>query len=128
RVHRIGQTKPCLVYRLATFATVEEAIWERVIKKRVLEGIVIELGEFNGSDQWKTSEEKKEKSKKESVLGPLLDFYSSKKGNDGFNHYKNPEQVISTFNSNSLSSNEIEEITSHDLENYKEDRKLDKQK
>lgn len=125
RVHRIGQTKPCLVYRLATFATVEEAIWERVIKKRVLEGIVIELGEFNGSDQWVSSDNKKVKLKKESILGSLLDFYSSKKGNGSLNQYRDPTQLISNFKNNSLSSDELEEITSHELDKYKDDRKID---
>lgn len=128
RVHRIGQTKPCLVYRLATLATVEEAIWERVIKKRVLEGIVIELGEFNGSDQWVSSDNKKIKLKKESVLGSLLNFYSSKRGSSGLNQYRDPSQQVNTLKSNSLSSEEIDEVTSHDLEKYAETHKVDEKK
>lgn len=128
RVHRIGQTKPCLVYRLATLATVEEAIWERVIKKRVLEGIVIELGEFNGSDQWVSSDNKKIKLKKESVLGSLLNFYSSKRGSSGLNQYRDPSQQVNTLKSNSLSSEEIDEVTSHDLAKYAETHKVDEKK
>lgn len=128
RVHRIGQTKPCLVYRLATLATVEEAIWERVIKKRVLEGIVIELGEFNGSDQWVTSDNKKIKLKKESVLSSLLNFYSSRRGKSGLNHYTDPSQLVTTLKSNSLTAEEIEEATSHALEKYEEGHRINEAK
>lgn len=130
RVHRIGQTKPCLVYRLATWATVEEAIWERVIKKRVLEGIVIELGEFNGSDQWNSSRENnlKYKSKKESMLGSLLNFYSSKRVGGELNQYKDPAKLLSLFKDNSLSREELDEITSHDLDKYHEAHKIDEQR
>lgn len=127
RVHRIGQSKPCLVYRLATYATVEEAIWERVIKKRVLEGIVIELGDFGGSEQWKskTEKDKKYKTKKASMLDSLLNFYSSKSTNSGLNQYKDPSHAISLWKSNSLSAGEIAEITSHDSTKYQDNRKLD---
>lgn len=128
RVHRIGQTRPCVVYRLATLATIEEAIWERVIKKRVLEGIVIELGEFEGSAQWAAKSNKKLKSTKESTLDSLLNFYSSKRGSAVLNNYKDPSHVISFLKSNSLSSDEIKELISRDLSMYDEDRKIDEKK
>ncbi|KGK40063.1 hypothetical protein CAS74_003096 [Pichia kudriavzevii] len=124
RVHRIGQKNPCIVYRLATRATVEEAIWERVIKKRVLEGIVIETGEFNGSDAWKTHSNKKTP-RKESVLSSLLNFYSSKTSNSTLNNFKDPKLRDSCLESNELNEEELNEITSHDLEKYKDNRVLD---
>lgn len=130
RVHRIGQTKPCLVYRLATRATVEEAIWERVIKKRVLEGIVIELGDFDGSDQWKTSKlnDKKNRNKKELVLDSLLSFYSSKSLRSKLNRYEDPSHAVSFLKSNELTIDELDELTSHDLEKYTDGRQLDSTK
>lgn len=48
RVHRIGQTKPVIVYRIATGDTVEEILLERATKKRRLEQLVIEQGKFLG--------------------------------------------------------------------------------
>lgn len=41
RCHRIGQTRPVVVYRLCTKATIDEAIIKRSEAKRVLEKIVI---------------------------------------------------------------------------------------
>lgn len=41
RCHRIGQTKPVVVYRLCTKGTVDETIIKRSEAKRVLEKIVI---------------------------------------------------------------------------------------
>lgn len=46
RAHRIGQTKPVLVYRLATKGTVEEMLLERADGKRRLEKLIIRKGDF----------------------------------------------------------------------------------
>ncbi|KAK9453161.1 SNF2 family N-terminal domain-containing protein [Dipodascopsis uninucleata] len=46
RVHRIGQTKPVLVYRLATVNTVEQTMLEKADIKRKLEKLVIQKGKF----------------------------------------------------------------------------------
>lgn len=48
RVHRIGQTKPVMVYRLATENTVEETLLDKASSKRRLEKLVIENGRFIG--------------------------------------------------------------------------------
>lgn len=49
RCHRIGQTKPVVIYRLCTKGTVDEAIMKRSETKRILEKIVMskELGAMN---------------------------------------------------------------------------------
>jgi len=46
RVHRIGQTKPVLIYRLVTANSIESKILERAGAKRRLEKLVIQRGAF----------------------------------------------------------------------------------
>lgn len=48
RAHRIGQTRPVIVYRLATKGTVEEVLLEKAGRKRKLEKLVIRGGRFRG--------------------------------------------------------------------------------
>ena len=44
RCHRIGQTKPVMVYRLVTANTIDQRIVERAARKRRLEKMVIHKG------------------------------------------------------------------------------------
>lgn len=46
RCHRIGQTKPVIIYRLATRGTIEQTLLERADVKRRLEKLVIQKGKF----------------------------------------------------------------------------------
>ncbi|EIN06874.1 hypothetical protein PUNSTDRAFT_90611 [Punctularia strigosozonata HHB-11173 SS5] len=46
RAHRIGQTKPVLVFRLVSKHTVETKIMQRAAEKRQLEALVIAKGKF----------------------------------------------------------------------------------
>ena len=46
RAHRIGQTRPVIVYRLATRGTVETTLLEKADGKRRLEKLVIRKGKF----------------------------------------------------------------------------------
>ncbi|XP_069687037.1 lymphocyte-specific helicase-like [Periplaneta americana] len=46
RCHRIGQTRPVVVYRFVTAGTVDEQIVERAAAKRKLEKMVIQRGKF----------------------------------------------------------------------------------
>ena len=46
RAHRIGQTKPVIVYRLATRGSVEETLLLKADNKRKLEKLVIQKGKF----------------------------------------------------------------------------------
>ncbi|KAI9683443.1 MAG: hypothetical protein M1829_005515 [Trizodia sp. TS-e1964] len=48
RAHRIGQTQPVIVYRLATKGTVEQDLLEKADAKRKLEKLVIRKGKFRG--------------------------------------------------------------------------------
>ncbi|KAM8852391.1 lymphoid-specific helicase [Synchiropus picturatus] len=49
RCHRIGQTKPVVVYRLVTANTVDQKILERASAKRKLEQMVIHKNKFKGA-------------------------------------------------------------------------------
>ncbi|KAI9566666.1 hypothetical protein HD554DRAFT_2174326 [Boletus coccyginus] len=51
RAHRIGQTKPVLVFRLVTAHTIETRIMQRATEKRQLEALVIAKGKFKMSGQ-----------------------------------------------------------------------------
>jgi ATP-dependent DNA helicase len=47
RAHRIGQTKPVLIFRLVSRHTIENKILQRASEKRQLEALVIAKGTFN---------------------------------------------------------------------------------
>lgn len=49
RCHRIGQTKPVVVYRLVTANTIDQKILERASAKRKLEQMVIHKSEHSHS-------------------------------------------------------------------------------
>lgn len=49
RCHRIGQTKPVVVYRFVTANTVDQKIVERAGSKRKLEKMIIHKGKFKGN-------------------------------------------------------------------------------
>ncbi|KAJ5578280.1 SNF2-related protein [Penicillium hispanicum] len=60
RAHRIGQTKPVIVYRLTTKGTVEQTLLEKADSKRRLERLVIQKGKFRSlldSDNAQDAEE-----------------------------------------------------------------------
>jgi ATP-dependent DNA helicase len=46
RAHRIGQTKPVLIFRLVSAHTIETKIMQRATEKRKLEALVIAKGRF----------------------------------------------------------------------------------
>ncbi|KAJ1555765.1 hypothetical protein HK405_013437 [Cladochytrium tenue] len=58
RVHRIGQTRPVVVYRLATKGTIEERVLDRAASKRRLEKLVIHQSEFKGDSSYYMSQRK----------------------------------------------------------------------
>ncbi|KAI0643363.1 SNF2 family N-terminal domain-containing protein [Trametes meyenii] len=56
RAHRIGQTKPVLIFRLICAHTIEMKIMQRATQKRKLETLVIAKGEFKNPTAAKRSE------------------------------------------------------------------------
>ena len=51
RCHRIGQTRPVVIYRLVTAKTIDERIVERAAAKRKLEKMVIHHRKFKSQDK-----------------------------------------------------------------------------
>ena len=49
RAHRIGQTRPVLIFRLVSAHTVETTIMQRATEKRKLEVLVIAKGKLSQS-------------------------------------------------------------------------------
>lgn len=68
RCHRIGQTKPVIVYRLATKGTVEERLLTSADAKRRLEKLVIKKGGFRTLGQKMESEEELDEATLKSLL------------------------------------------------------------
>ncbi|KAG8528450.1 uncharacterized protein KY384_007368 [Bacidia gigantensis] len=60
RAHRIGQTKPVIVYRLATKGTVEQTLLEKADGKRRLEKLVIQKDKFRSILDKKSRQEEYE--------------------------------------------------------------------
>lgn len=56
RAHRIGQTRPVIVYRFATKGTVESLLLEKADSKRRLEKLVIQKGRFRNLQREKGEE------------------------------------------------------------------------
>ncbi|KTW30617.1 hypothetical protein T552_00333 [Pneumocystis carinii B80] len=72
RVHRIGQDKPVIVYRLVSANTVEEKILERANSKRCLEKLVIQKGKFKSLMSMSSKDDEEE-------LTSMLLFEDAKK-------------------------------------------------
>jgi len=49
RAHRIGQTKPVLIFRLVSAHTIETKIMQKATEKRKLEALVIAKGNYTPS-------------------------------------------------------------------------------
>lgn len=83
RVHRIGQTKPVKIFRLVVRNSIEELLVVKSFSKRLLERMVIELGEFQlGRVAKKLAEEEIDLERFTSIkdvldIGSRLDLYGA---------------------------------------------------
>ena len=81
RAHRIGQTRPVIVYRLATKGTVEESLLLSADAKRRLEKLVIKKGGFKSMTQKIDLEESLDKETLQTLLlkdGEVYQFSGDK--------------------------------------------------
>lgn len=84
RAHRIGQTRPVIVYRLATRGTVEETLLLKADTKRKLEKLVIQKGKFKSLFDGVDSKSRKLKSGDvEDLQGILASSVSGPTADDG---------------------------------------------
>ncbi|QPG77360.1 hypothetical protein FOA43_004773 [Brettanomyces nanus] len=111
RVHRIGQTRPVVVYRLVCAHTIEEFLLAKADSKRRLERLVIQLGDFhtllqNPSSSALTIKKTSTSSNDELLIG-LKKFLSSRK------------VKTKDIKDNKLTEKELEQILDRSLEAYR---------
>ena len=84
RAHRIGQTRPVIVYRLATKGTVEQTLLEKAEGKRRLEKLVIQKDKFRSiRDSAKTASKKQDEYAELQALLAEDDFENYDPGEGG---------------------------------------------
>lgn len=110
RVHRIGQTKPVVIYRLVCASTIEEFLLAKADSKRSLERLVIQLGDFHTLLQRDDPSSFKKKTSKNSdeILDNLEKFLGSK------------EIKTKHINDNKLSKKELTTIQDRSPDSYKQ--------
>ncbi|KAH3667828.1 hypothetical protein WICMUC_005228 [Wickerhamomyces mucosus] len=127
RVHRIGQTKPVIIYRFVLANTIEQVILAKADSKRKLEKLVIELGKFEslkklikkdntlGFGNSNTNSNSREKSKQDNQLAKELTalFEDDRFKKDGL------ENVIDS----KLTDDELNELLDRSPEAYNRDLK-----
>lgn len=107
RVHRMGQPFPCLIYRLVSKSTVEEVVVRKGEGKTWLADVVVESGNFNGSQKQIPTEASKTDvnlADKDSLLLTLYRLY--KLVNRGESNVQ--------FEGNALSPEELAVLTDRD--------------
>ena len=110
RCHRIGQTRPVIVYRLVTANTIDEKIVERAAAKRMLEKMVIHRKKFKSQDRKGLTTTMESISPQE-----LLELLNSKDHAGIFDHDSESGQVFSP--------GQIEKLLDRsDLTRYQDDK------
>jgi ATP-dependent DNA helicase len=116
RAHRIGQTRPVIVYRLATKGTVEQTLLEKADAKRKLEKLVIQKGKFKNLLDAPSAESSLAQSEAEELRKVL--------GEDGFEVL---DVGAGTTSESLLSDRDLEIITDRTDEAYaRAERGLDR--
>lgn len=131
RCHRIGQTKPVIVYRLCCDNTVEHIILTRAASKRRLEKLVIQMGQFNTLRKLALNEKSflqqpatnshGQRSTNKELFQELSQLLLSNESSIGFN--KN--RKIKDADDGQLTPAELVELTDRSSEAYNPDRTVE---
>jgi ATP-dependent DNA helicase len=120
RVHRIGQTKPVIIYRLVMSNTIEQVILAKADSKRKLEKLVIQLGRFESLKKLLKKDstltfDKKTKADQESNLAKELTLLLE---DDRFKASNNTNAHTDSKGDNVLTEEELSELLDRTPEAY----------
>lgn len=128
RCHRIGQTKPVVIYRLCCDNTVEHVILTRAASKRRLEQMVIQMGGFNTLKKLALNEVsfikqagvQTTKSTNKELIQELSQLLMTNESSIGFELAKDNNK--GSKSDEVLTAEELSELMDRDLSAYKNNR------
>lgn len=120
RVHRIGQTKPVVIYRLVLANTVEQLVLAKADSKRKLEKLVIQMGKFESLKRFMDKDSKMSfDGKSQSVKGG--EERLAKELMALFEDDKFKKEGLENVESSLLTEEELNELTDRSMDAYNRD-------
>uniref|UniRef100_T1HD55 Uncharacterized protein n=1 Tax=Rhodnius prolixus TaxID=13249 RepID=T1HD55_RHOPR len=114
RCHRIGQTKPVIVYRLVSTGTIDERIVSRAEAKRKLERIIIQGGNFKNLFRRKDVTNLEELKKLLNEKQHSMEMRSS--GRERYDKFLQQTQLINTLNTRILTKEDFHMVEESEMQ------------